>query len=118
MMVVALLYYATPNVKQPKFKWLSVGAAVAIVIWVLASVAFAFYVGNFSSYNKTYGSLAGVIVFLLWLWITNMAVLFGVEFNAEMERTRELHAGRPEAEQELKVPERDRPSPKQRPSTA
>ena len=106
MMVVALLYYATPNVKQPKFKWLSVGAACAIVIWVLASVAFAFYVANFSSYNKTYGSLAGVIVTLLWLWITNLALLLGAEIDSELERGRELEAGIP-AEEELQLPARD-----------
>ena len=84
---------ATPNIKQPKFRWISVGAAVAILAWVLASVAFGFYVSNFSSYNKTYGSLAGVIVFLLWLWITNLALLFGAEIDAELERARELQAG-------------------------
>jgi membrane protein len=106
MMVVALLYYATPNVKQPKFKWLSVGAAIAIVIWVLASVAFAFYVSNFGSYNKTYGTLAGVIVTLLWLWITNLALLLGAEVDSEMERGRELEAGIP-AEEELQLPARD-----------
>ena len=106
MMVVALLYYATPNVKQPKFRWLSVGAGVAIVIWVLASVGFAFYVANFSSYNKTYGSLAGVIVTLLWLWITNLALLLGAEIDSEMERGRELQAGIP-AEEELQLPARD-----------
>ena len=106
MMVVALLYYATPNVKQPKFRWISVGAAFAIVIWVLASVAFAFYVANFSSYNKTYGSLAGVIVTLLWLWITNLALLLGAEIDSELERGRELQAGLP-AEEELQLPARD-----------
>jgi membrane protein len=106
MLIVALLYYATPNVKQPKFRWISMGAAVAILIWVLASVAFAFYVANFGSYNKTYGSLAGVIVALLWLWITNLALLFGAELDSEMERGRELQAGLP-AEAELQLPARD-----------
>jgi membrane protein len=106
MMVVALLYYSTPNVKQPKFRWLSVGAACAIVIWVLASIAFAFYVANFGSYNKTYGSLAGVIVTLLWLWITNLALLLGAEIDSELERGRELEAGIP-AEEELQLPARD-----------
>ena len=106
MLVVAILYYATPNVKQPKFRWISVGAAVAIVVWVLASVAFGFYVANFSSYNKTYGSLAGVIVFLLWLWITNLALLFGAELDAELERGRELQAGLP-AEETIQLPPRD-----------
>jgi membrane protein len=106
ILVVALLYYATPNVKQPKFKWVSVGAVCAIVIWVIASIVFAFYVGNFGSYNKTYGSLAGAIVFLLWLWITNIALLFGAEIDSELERGRELQAGLP-AEGELQLPARD-----------
>ncbi len=104
--VVALLYYATPNVQQPKFRWISVGAGVAILVWVLASVGFAFYVGNFSSYNKTYGSLAGVIVTLLFLWITNLALLFGAELDAELERGRQLQAGIA-AEEELQLPARD-----------
>ena len=104
--IVALLYYATPNVKQPKFRWLSIGALVAIVVWVLASAAFGFYVANFSSYNKTYGSLAGVIVFLLWLWLTNLALLFGAELDAELERGRELQAG-VAAEETVQLPPRD-----------
>lgn len=106
MLIVAMLYYATPNVKQPKFRWLSVGAAVAIVIWVLASAGFAFYVANFSSYNKTYGSLAGVVVALLFLWISNLALLLGAEVDAELERGRELQAGIA-AEEELQLPARD-----------
>ena len=104
--IVALLYYATPNVKQPKFTWISVGALVAIITWIVASALFGFYVGNFGSYNKTYGSLAGVIVFLLWLWITNLALLFGAELDAELERTRELQAGLP-AEETIQLPPRD-----------
>jgi membrane protein len=106
ILVVGLLYYTTPNVQQPKFRWISVGAAVAILIWVLASVGFAFYVANFSSYNKTYGSLAGVIVALLFLWITNLALLFGAELDAEIERGRQLQAGIA-AEEELQLPARD-----------
>jgi len=106
MGVVGLLYYATPNVRQPRFRWISVGAAVAILIWVIASAAFGFYVAGFSSYDKTYGSLAGVIVFLLWLWITNLALLFGAELDAELERGRELQAGLP-AEEEIQLPPRD-----------
>ena len=106
MLIVAMLYYATPNVKQPKFRWLSIGAAVAILVWVVASVGFAFYVANFSSYNKTYGSLAGVIVVLLFLWITNLALLFGAELDAELERGRQLQAGIA-AERELQLPPRD-----------
>lgn len=106
MLLVALLYWSTPNVKQPKFRWISVGAAVAILVWVAASVGFGFYVANFSSYDKTYGSLAGVVVFLLWLWITNLALLFGGELDAELERGRELQAGMP-AEEEIQLPPRD-----------
>jgi membrane protein len=106
VVIVALLYYATPNVKQPKFRWISVGAAVAIVTCVIVSVAFGFYVANFSSYDKTYGSIAGVIVFLLWLWLTNLSLLFGAEVDSELERGRELEAGIP-AEEELQLPARD-----------
>lgn len=106
MLIVALLYYSAPNVKQPKFRWLSLGAAVAILVWVAASLAFGFYVSNFANYNRTYGSLAGAIVFLLWLWITNLALLFGAELDAELERGRELQAGLP-AEEEIQLPPRD-----------
>lgn len=106
VLIVAILYWSTPNVQQPKFRWISLGAFVAIITWILASAAFGFYVANFSSYNKTYGSLAGVIVFLLWLWITNLALLFGAELDAEMERTRELQAGVP-AEESIQLPPRD-----------
>ncbi len=105
-LVVAMLYYATPNVKQPKFRWVSVGAAVAIVVWVLASAGFALYVAGFGSYNRTYGALAGVVVGLLWLWITNLALLFGAELDSELERGRQLQAGMA-AESELQLPPRD-----------
>ena len=106
MLIVALLYWATPNVKQPKFRWVSIGAGVAIVVWILASAAFALYVAGFSSYSRTYGSLAGVIVFLLWLWITNLALLFGAELDAELERGRQLQAGLP-AEEDIQLDPRD-----------
>jgi membrane protein len=106
IIAVAVLYYVTPNVQQPKFRWISLGAGLAIVAWILASVIFGIYVSNFSSYNKTYGTLAGVIVFLLWLWITNLALLFGAELDAELERGRQLQAGLP-AERELQLPPRD-----------
>lgn len=105
-LAVATLYFATPNVKQPKFRWMSVGAGVAIITWIVASVLFGLYVTNFSSYNKTYGALAGVIVFLLWLWITNLALLFGAELDAELERGRQLQAGIA-AERDLQLPPRD-----------
>ncbi|WP_122818087.1 YihY/virulence factor BrkB family protein [Nocardioides pantholopis] len=106
VIIVALLYYATPNVKQPKFRWISVGAVLAILTWILLSLAFGFYVANFSSYSKTYGALAGVIVFLLWLWITNIALLFGAELDAELERGRELQSG-VAAEETIQLPPRD-----------
>lgn len=106
ILIVALLYYATPNVKQPKFRWVSVGAVLAIVTWVLLSAAFGFYVANFSSYDKTYGTLGGVIAFLLWLWLTNLALLFGAELDAELERGRELQSGIA-AEEEIQLPPRD-----------
>jgi membrane protein len=102
----AVLYEASPNVKQPGFRWITPGAAVGVVLWLLASAAFAFYVANFASYNKTYGSLGGVIAFLVWLWITNIAILLGAELNAELERGRELAAGLP-AERELQLQPRD-----------
>jgi membrane protein len=106
VMVVAVLYYATPNVQQPKFRWMSLGALLALVIWVLASLGFGFYVTNFSSYNATYGSIGGVIVFLLWVWISNIALLFGAELDAEMERGRQLQAGIA-AEETIQLPPRD-----------
>ena len=95
-----------PNVKQPRFRWISVGAGLAIVVWILASAAFGLYVANFGSYNKTYGSLAGVIILLLWLWLTNLALLFGAEVDAELERSRQLQAGIA-AEESLQLPPRD-----------
>lgn len=106
VLVVALLYWATPNVRQPRFRWLSVGAALAIVVWMAASVAFGFYVAHVAGYGRTYGSLAGVVVFLLWLWITNLALLFGAELDAELERGRELRAGIA-AEEHVRLPLRD-----------
>jgi membrane protein len=106
IVIVALLYYVTPNVAQPRFRWVSVGAVVAITVLIIASTAFGFYVANFSHYNRTYGSLAGVIVFLLWLWITNLALLFGAELDAELERGRQLQAGIA-AEESIQLPPRD-----------
>jgi len=94
--MLAILYYGSPNVRHPGFRWITPGGILAVVLWILASIGFAFYVANFSSYNATYGSLAGVIVFLVWLWISNVAVLLGAEMNAELERGRELESGVPE----------------------
>jgi membrane protein len=106
ILVVAILYYATPNVRQPHFRWVSVGATVAIVVWVVASMLFGLYVSRFGSYDATYGSLAGIIVFLLWLWISNLALLLGAEIDAELERGRQLQAGIA-AEEAIQLPPRD-----------
>lgn len=103
--IIAVLYYATPNVKQPKFRWMSLGSFIALMVFVLASLGFGFYVANFGNYNKTYGAIGGVIVMLLWLWILNMSLLFGAEFDAEMERGRQLQAGI-EAEETIQLPPR------------
>ena len=104
--IVDLLYWGTPNVRHPRFRWLSAGAALAIVAWALLSALFGLYVANFSSFSRTYGSLAGVIIFLLWLWITNIALLFGAELDAEVERGRELQRGLP-AEDQVQLEPRD-----------
>jgi membrane protein len=101
----ALLYWAAPNVKQPGFRWLSPGGVLAVIGWIIASAAFALYVANFGSYNKTYGALAGPIVFLLWLWISNICILLGAEFNAELQRGRAIEAGmRPEDKEPFAEP--------------
>jgi membrane protein len=91
----SILYWAAPNVKHPGFRWLTPGGVFAVVVWLIVSGLFAFYVANFSSYNKTYGALGGVVVFLVWLWISNIAVLLGAEWNAEIERGRRLESGQP-----------------------
>ncbi|TQK49808.1 membrane protein [Streptomyces sp. SLBN-118] len=104
-LVIALLYWAAPNVKRG-FRWVSPGSILAVVIWIIASAAFALYVANFSSYDKTYGSLAAVIIFLIWLWLSNIAILLGLEFNAELERRRAIETGHP-AEEEPYVEPRD-----------
>ena len=106
MMLIAGLYYAAPNVKQPKFRWISPGGVLAVLLWIVASAGFGFYVSNFGSYNKTYGTLGGVITFLVWMWITNIAILLGAEFDAELERERELESGI-NARDEIKLPPRD-----------
>jgi membrane protein len=106
IVMVAVLYYGTPNVKQPKFRWMTLGALIALVVMAVATLLFFFYVTNFGSYQKTYGSIAGVIVMLLWFWIVNLSLLFGAEFDAEMERGRQLQGGI-EAEDSLQLPPRD-----------
>jgi membrane protein len=107
--MISILYYASPNVKLRGFKWVTPGSVVALVVWVLASAGFAFYVSNFGSYDKTYGALAGIVVLLMWLWITNLAILFGHELNAERERSAEIDEGRPRADRELQLEPRSQP---------
>jgi membrane protein len=104
--LIAFLYWVAPNVRQPGYRWVTPGGLVAVVLWVIASAAFAFYVSNFASYNKTYGSLAAVIIFLVWLWITNVVMLLGAELNAEIERGRQIEHGHP-PDKEPFLPERD-----------
>jgi membrane protein len=106
VLIIAILYYATPNAKQPKFRWVSMGALLALITLLVASFLFGLYVTNFSNYDRTYGSLAGVVIFLLWLWIANLALLFGAEFDAELERGRQLQAGIA-AEEDIQLPPRD-----------
>ncbi len=105
-LMFAILYWAAPNVKQPGFRWISPGGIAAVLLWVIASALFALYVAEFSHYNKTYGALASIVVFLVWLWISNIAVLLGAQINAELERGRRLEAGEP-AEREPFVEPRD-----------
>jgi membrane protein len=118
VVMVSLLYFASPNAKLGGFKSIMPGAVFALVVWLVASAAFAFYVANFGSYNKTYGALGGVVIFLVWIWITNLAILFGAELNAERERSRQLEAGAPGAERELQLDERSAPKTQKRTRTA
>ncbi|WP_406224040.1 YihY/virulence factor BrkB family protein [Streptomyces canus] len=104
--MIAILYWATPNARVRGFRWITPGSFLALVIWMVASAGFALYVANFASYNKTYGTFAGVIIFLVWLWITNLAILLGLEFDAELHRQRAVAGGHP-AEQEPYVQPRD-----------
>ncbi|WP_104053187.1 MULTISPECIES: YhjD/YihY/BrkB family envelope integrity protein [unclassified Arthrobacter] len=106
VLLVAILYYATPNVKQPKFRWMSMGAFIALIVLGIVTLGFSFYVANFGNYNATYGAIGGVIVLLLWLWLANVSLLFGAEFDAEVERGRELQAGI-QAEESVQLPPRD-----------
>jgi membrane protein len=93
-LMIAILYWASPNAKQG-FRWISPGGLLAVIIWLLASGLFALYVANFGNYNKVYGSLAGVIIFLIWMWISNIAIVLGAAFNAELQRGRAIAAGAP-----------------------
>lgn len=109
LFMIGLLYYASPNVKLRGFKWVTAGSLVAIVVWALASAAFAFYVANFGAYDKTYGTLGGLVALLVWFWISNLAILFGHQLNAERERSREIEEGQPRAEREIQLEPRAEP---------
>jgi membrane protein len=106
--LIMLLYWAAPNVRQPGLRWISPGSILAIALWVIVSGGFALYVANFASYSKTYGALAGIVVFLVWLWLSNMALLLGAEFDAELIRQRAIAGGRPAEWEPYAVP-RDEP---------
>jgi membrane protein len=107
LVIFGVLYYSSPNAKVSGIRWVTAGALLALLAWIVASVAFAIYVANLGSYDKTYGTLGGVVVFLLWMWITNMAILLGAELNAEVERAQQLHRGMRGAEEKLQVEERE-----------
>ena len=112
--MISVLYYASPNAKLRGFKSVMPGAALAVVVWLVASLLFALYVANFGSYNKTYGTLGGIIIFLIWLWITNVAILLGAELNSERERTAQLGEGRSAADREIGLKPRQEPKEKDR----
>jgi membrane protein len=115
LLMFAILYWATPNVKLRGFKFITPGSVFAIVLWLVASVAFALYVSQFGSYDKTYGTLGGLVALLIWMWITNIALLMGAELNAERERDIQLRKGMPGAEKQLQLERREEPD---RPKTA
>jgi membrane protein len=107
--MIAVLYYASPNARLPGFRWVTPGSVVAVVAWLAVSGAFAVYVANFGAYDATYGSLGGVVVMLVWIWLSNLALLFGHQLNAELERGRQLAHGQPRAESELQLEPRTPP---------
>jgi membrane protein len=109
VLMFTILYYASPNVKMRGLRWVAPGAAFALVVWLVASAAFAFYVANFGSYNKTYGTLGGAVVFLVWMWLTNASLLLGAQLNAERERRAQLDEGTPRADRELQMEPRAEP---------
>jgi membrane protein len=112
LLMLAVLYYASPNVKLRGFRWVTSGSLVAVVVWAIASALFGFYVANFGSYDKTYGTLGGLVALLVWFWITNLAILFGHQLNAERERSLEIEEGTPGAEREIQLETRDKPKDK------
>jgi membrane protein len=109
--IIAVLYYTSPNVKLRGFKWITPGSILAIVLWIVASAGFALYVANFGAYDKVYGTLGGLVVLLIWMWISNLAILMGAELNAEVERDRQLAEGTPHAHKQIQLERRDEPDP-------
>jgi len=112
LLLFAVLYHSSPNAKLSGFRWITPGAVLALAVWVVASAAFAFYVGNFGSYNETYGTLGGFVALLVWFWISNLAVLLGMELNSELERNREFDQGIPDAEKQIQLEPRSEPKPR------
>ncbi|MGP3948955.1 YihY/virulence factor BrkB family protein [Streptomyces sp. 7N604] len=112
VLMIALLYWAAPNVRGRGFRWITPGSFLAVLIWLAVSAGFALYVANFGSYNKTYGTLAGVIIFLVWLWLTNLAILLGLEFDAELARERAIAGGHPKEEEPYVQPRDTRRFPR------
>jgi membrane protein len=113
-LMLAILYWAAPNVRHPGFRWITPGSIISVFLWMIASAAFAFYVAHFGSYNKTYGTLAGMVIFLVWLWISNIAILLGVEFDAELQRGRAIQAGHPPLKEPYAEPRSTRKFPDDR----
>jgi len=107
IVLLAILYWASPNIRHPGWRWVVPGSVVAVVLWIAASLGFTLYVTFFGSFNATYGSIGGVVVFLIWLWLTNIAILLGAELNAEIERTRAIEAGMRPADKTPFLPSRD-----------
>jgi membrane protein len=114
LLMLAVLYYASPNVRLRGFRWVTPGSLVAVVVWAIASALFGFYVANFGSYDKTYGTLGGLVALLIWFWITNLAILFGHQLNSERERSLEIEEGTPRAEREIQLETRDEPKDRER----
>jgi membrane protein len=109
--LIALLYWAAPNVRQPKLRWLTPGGALGLVLMLAASALFGLYVANFGNYDKTYGTLAFVPLFMIWLWIANLALLFGAEVDAELARGKRIEEGMRPVDKEPFLPPREEPDP-------